>query len=151
LNTTHRFSGNGHKRQNTQQKSTKKIDAHNNSLIKSLAKRALKFMSEPMDANQNPSPKTWRPLSIAAGVCAVLGASGALAKEWGLIITLIFSIAAIVLSIKDRKEAKNAGEKTAYATSSLVIGIIFTVVNTIKIIFWFVVLAVISSAFGGHY
>jgi membrane protein implicated in regulation of membrane protease activity len=104
-----------------------------------------------MDANQNPNPKTWRPLSIAAGVCAVLGASGALAKEWGLIITLLFSIAAIVLGIKARKESKNAGEKIAYATSSLVIGIIFTVVNTIKIIFWFAVLAVISSAFGGYY
>jgi len=101
-----------------------------------------------MEKNQELKRETWRPVAIAASVCAGLGMSGALASKWGLIFTLLFSIIAIILGTKARKNAKSAGEKSDYATISLVIGIIFTVVNAIKIIFWLVVLFAFTSAFG---
>jgi hypothetical protein len=88
-----------------------------------------------------------RPMAIIAGICSILGASGVLAKEAGLIFTLLLSIVAIVLGVKARKDARIAGENSTYATGALVIGIIFTIVNSVKIIFWVLVLVALFSAF----
>jgi hypothetical protein len=92
-------------------------------------------------------PDRKRPVVIIAGICSILGASGVLAKEAGLIFTLLLSIVAIVLGAKARKDAGIAGEESTYATVAFVIGIIFTIINSVKIIFWVLVLTAISSTF----
>ncbi|MDR2500045.1 MAG: hypothetical protein LBD37_03055 [Treponema sp.] len=100
------------------------------------------------DEKQNPS------LAVIAFIFGVLGASGILADEWGLLISLGFSITAIVLGVRARKDALLSNQKTELATGAFVLGIVFTVWNAIKIVFWILVLftflSLLRSCSGGY-
>ena len=93
-----------------------------------------------------PANKT---MAIFALVCGLLGASGIIANEWGLLVTLGFSILAIIFGAKAKKEAKATGEKSEMATTGWVMGIVFAVWNSIKIVFWLLLLFAISSFLRG--
>ena len=72
-------------------------------------------------------------------VCAVLGSTGIVTREWGVFISLVFSVLAIILGSKAKKLDGKDGKRGFYAW---LIGIIFTAINAIKIaiglflIFW---------------
>jgi hypothetical protein len=105
---------------------------------------------------QTPKPKgKERPIAIIALICGVLGASGIIVEAWGLLGALGVSVMAIVFGASARKTAASLGEKTEMGTMGWILGIVFTVWNTIKIIFWLLVLftflSVLRSCGGGYY